>query len=133
MTTPPSPVPSQQEVYNPWLNPEDPDKCLFVSVHGYGKKERSYVEAPGGWFYPGSGETTDCPIPSAEANANATSGPAAASPAAAAGAGAMEEEGVGGERRPEGAEEGPGVTSAAEREVCVGEGGQRRRGGVLWR
>ncbi|CAN0465374.1 unnamed protein product, partial [Hapterophycus canaliculatus] len=46
--------------YNPWLNSEDPDKCLFVSVHGYGKKDREF---PGGWFYPGSGATTDCAIP----------------------------------------------------------------------
>lgn len=48
--------------YNPWLNAEDPEKCLFVSVHGYGKKERHFNGLAGGWFYPGSGETTDCPI-----------------------------------------------------------------------
>lgn len=50
--------------YKPWRNREDVEKVLFVSVHGYGKKERRYQNIPGGWFYPGSGETTDCPLPS---------------------------------------------------------------------
>lgn len=53
-----------QLTYSPWLNPEDPEKCLFVSVHGYGKKERGYSAT--GWFYPGSGETTCCSIPEPE-------------------------------------------------------------------
>ncbi|CAN0326897.1 unnamed protein product, partial [Discosporangium mesarthrocarpum] len=41
--------------YLPWLNEEDPSKVLFVSVHGYGKKDRELLDVPGGWFYPGSG------------------------------------------------------------------------------
>lgn len=65
------PLPSTQCIvtkvhYKPWLNGEDAEKCLFVSVHGYGKKERRYQNMQGGWFYPGSGETTDCPLPSEE-------------------------------------------------------------------
>ncbi|CAN0478895.1 unnamed protein product, partial [Ectocarpus sp. 12 AP-2014] len=70
----------QQVTYKPWLNAEDPDKCLFVSVHGYGLKER---EMPSGWFYPGSGKTTDCPIPDAKPGDSG------------AGAAAAEGEGVG--------------------------------------
>lgn len=44
--------------YKPWLNEDDADSVLFVSTHGYGKRDRAsrnVASAP--WFYPGSGET----------------------------------------------------------------------------
>ncbi|CAM9716570.1 unnamed protein product [Choristocarpus tenellus] len=47
----------QQVRYNPWLNEEDPSKCMFVSVHGYGKKDKEFLNLPGGWFYPGNGDS----------------------------------------------------------------------------
>jgi hypothetical protein len=51
--------------YSPWLNEHDAECALFVSVHGYGKKDHAYQHVPGGWFYPGSGRTTLPTIPGA--------------------------------------------------------------------
>jgi hypothetical protein len=51
--------------YSPWLNEHDAESALFVSVHGYGKKDHAYQHVPGGWFYPGSGRTTLPTIPGA--------------------------------------------------------------------
>ncbi|XRB04376.1 histone deacetylase [Pycnococcus provasolii] len=40
-------------VWKPWLNENDADNLFFASVHGYGQRGR------GGWYYPGSGHTSD--------------------------------------------------------------------------
>lgn len=50
--------------YKPWLSDEDAENVLFVSVHGYGPRERG-MEAymPQAAFYPGTGATH---IPSME-------------------------------------------------------------------
>ena len=44
--------------YKPWLNDEDTDNVLFVSVHGYGPREKGLEHLfPYAAFYPGSGKT----------------------------------------------------------------------------
>jgi acetoin utilization deacetylase AcuC-like enzyme len=44
--------------YAPWVGEDDPKNVLFVSVHGYGKKDPDYDHVPQApWFYPGSGKT----------------------------------------------------------------------------
>ena len=55
--------------YKPWFNEKDPDNVLFVSVHGYGPRERLQLSpeasayeqhiamANVGSFYPGTGKT----------------------------------------------------------------------------
>lgn len=79
----------------------------------------------GGWFYPGSGATTDCPIPSAAPHTHGgeahegVDGDAAAAAAVVAGAEGCKQ---GGLRNGEGDRERvspppPGVDSAADREV----------------
>lgn len=111
--------------YKPWLNSEDPDKCLFVSVHGYGLKER---EMPSGWFYPGSGETTDCPIPDAKPGDGGGGGGGAAA--------ATEREGGdadGGDKAATVGGGGPGVIQAADREVRWGAGGGYTLREIFWR
>uniref|UniRef100_A0A7S2DAK1 Histone deacetylase domain-containing protein n=1 Tax=Octactis speculum TaxID=3111310 RepID=A0A7S2DAK1_9STRA len=47
----------KREHYRPWLGQEDPDNVLFVSTHGYGKKQDII---PPAWFYPSSGCTMTC-------------------------------------------------------------------------
>lgn len=46
-------------VYRPWLDQEDGNDVLFVSSHGYGKRDpTAAADAPFvGWFYPGSGKS----------------------------------------------------------------------------
>ena len=44
--------------YKPWLNEEDADNVLFVSVHGYGPREKGLEHMfPFAAFYPGTGKT----------------------------------------------------------------------------
>ena len=44
--------------YKPWLNEEDADNVLFVSVHGYGPREKGLEHMfPLAAFYPGTGKT----------------------------------------------------------------------------
>jgi hypothetical protein len=44
--------------YKPWLGAEDPRNVLFVSVHGYGPREKGYERfMPAAAFYPGTGKT----------------------------------------------------------------------------
>ena len=44
--------------YKPWLNEQDPDNVLFVSVHGYGPREKGLEHLfPYAAFYPGTGRT----------------------------------------------------------------------------
>lgn len=44
--------------YKPWYSEEDADNVLFVSVHGFGARERGLEHMlPAGAFYPGSGAT----------------------------------------------------------------------------
>jgi len=42
--------------FKPWLDDKDRERVFFASVHGYGRRSR-YEE--GGWFYAGSGATSD--------------------------------------------------------------------------
>ncbi len=45
--------------YKPWFGEDDPGNVLFVSVHGYGPRERGLEHMlPMAAFYPGSGMTT---------------------------------------------------------------------------
>ena len=44
--------------YKPWLDGKDADNVLFVSVHGFGPRERGMEHLmPAAAFYPGSGRT----------------------------------------------------------------------------
>jgi acetoin utilization deacetylase AcuC-like enzyme/ankyrin repeat protein len=44
--------------YKPWFDSDDTDNVLFVSVHGYGPRERGLEHLmPQAAFYPGSGKT----------------------------------------------------------------------------
>jgi acetoin utilization deacetylase AcuC-like enzyme/ankyrin repeat protein len=44
--------------YKPWYGEEDADNVLFVSIHGFGPRERGLEHLlPAGAFYPGSGAT----------------------------------------------------------------------------
>ena len=44
--------------YKPWYGEEDANNVLFVSVHGFGPRERGLEHLlPAGAFYPGSGAT----------------------------------------------------------------------------
>ncbi|KAG5177795.1 hypothetical protein JKP88DRAFT_350538 [Tribonema minus] len=71
--------------FAPWLAEDDAAHCLFVSVHGYGKKEPMYERLQGGWFYPGSGPTARPEaIPEVPAAVPAAPSPVAAAAAAAA-------------------------------------------------
>jgi acetoin utilization deacetylase AcuC-like enzyme len=61
--------------YKPWLGTEDAQNVLFVSVHGYGPREKGYERfMPAAAFYPGTGKTcvpetvTPHPAPSASAS-----------------------------------------------------------------
>jgi acetoin utilization deacetylase AcuC-like enzyme/ankyrin repeat protein len=45
--------------YKPWFGEDDSSNVLFVSIHGYGPRERGLESMfPQGAFYPGSGRTT---------------------------------------------------------------------------
>lgn len=45
--------------YKPWFGEQDPGNVLFVSVHGYGPRERGLEHMlPMAAFYPGSGKTS---------------------------------------------------------------------------
>ena len=48
---------AKHDKYQPWLNDDDANHVLFVSTHGYGRKETD-VGKP--WFYPGTGITCGC-------------------------------------------------------------------------
>eukprot|EP00597_Dinobryon_sp_UTEXLB2267_P005378 CAMPEP_0170065406 /NCGR_PEP_ID=MMETSP0019_2-20121128/5506_1 /TAXON_ID=98059 /ORGANISM="Dinobryon sp., Strain UTEXLB2267" /LENGTH=560 /DNA_ID=CAMNT_0010272269 /DNA_START=242 /DNA_END=1921 /DNA_ORIENTATION=- len=49
--------------YKPWLGRDDPDNVMFVSVHGYGPRERGLEHLmPLAAFYPGTGKT-QLPVP----------------------------------------------------------------------
>lgn len=97
---------------------------------------------PGNWFYPGSGETTECPIPTAPGD-KASPYPATGANADAAGAAAAEEDGGGGGDDDGGdgkvaaagevlgkAEAGPSVNSAAGRDVSVASRREVSAGGA---
>lgn len=44
--------------YKPWFSEKDSDNVLFVSVHGYGPRQRGLESLfPAAAFYPGSGKT----------------------------------------------------------------------------
>lgn len=43
--------------YKPWLNESDSECVLFVSTHGYGRKETDKQQP---WFYPGTGANCGC-------------------------------------------------------------------------
>lgn len=44
--------------YKPWFDVDDAKNVLFVSVHGYGPRERGYERfMPAAAFYPGTGKT----------------------------------------------------------------------------
>lgn len=121
----------QQLTYNPWLNSEDPEKCLFVSVHGYGKKDKSYENVQGGWFYPGSGETTDVPMAAVDAMEQPSSEGAGGGTGARAGEGdkkvvAPEEGGAGGR---DGEVEGEREGSSASTVVNSGSSASGGSGG----
>jgi len=69
--------------YRPWLDADDADNVLFVSTHGYGRKDK---EAGKPWFYPGTGVTCGCVPPNM---ADGTADAAAAAAAAAGGGGSF--------------------------------------------
>jgi hypothetical protein len=43
--------------FKPWLDVDDANNVLFVSVHGYGPRAKNVPAISGYFFYPGSGET----------------------------------------------------------------------------
>lgn len=43
--------------YKPWFDSNDADNVLFVSVHGFGPRERGLEAYPQACFYPGTGRT----------------------------------------------------------------------------
>ena len=52
--------------YKPWHGADDPRNVLFVSVHGYGPRERGLEKyMPQAAFYPGTGKTVLPDIPGA--------------------------------------------------------------------
>jgi hypothetical protein len=51
---------AKHDKYQPWLSDDDVDHVLFVSTHGYGRKE---ADAGKPWFYPGTGATCGCVAP----------------------------------------------------------------------
>lgn len=62
--------------YKPWYSERDPSNVLFVSVHGYGPRERGLEHMlPMAAFYPGSGKTTlPTIVPTAASNGATTAG-----------------------------------------------------------
>lgn len=55
--------------YKPWFGEDDADNVLFVSVHGFGARERGLEHLlPAGAFYPGSGDTKYPPSLSGDPN-----------------------------------------------------------------
>jgi acetoin utilization deacetylase AcuC-like enzyme len=54
----------QQPRYKPWLDENDHNNVLFVSVHGYGPREKGLEEMmPQAAFYPGTGRTSLPKVP----------------------------------------------------------------------
>lgn len=54
----------QQPRYKPWLDENDPNNVLFVSVHGYGPREKGLEQMmPQAAFYPGTGRTSLPKVP----------------------------------------------------------------------
>lgn len=50
--------------YKPWYGEQDPSNVMFVSVHGYGPRERGLEHLlPRAAFYPGSGKTSLPSVP----------------------------------------------------------------------
>jgi hypothetical protein len=84
--------------YKPWHSERDPSNVMFVSVHGYGPRERGLEHMlPMAAFYPGSGKTVIPDVSLASSanppreDARSSAVPrktAAAAPSAASGAGA---------------------------------------------
>jgi len=69
--------------YRPWLDEGDGDDLLFVSSHGYGKRDPAQVgTAP--WFYPGSGAPAGWDAGLVDAFRGGAGGAAAAAAASAA-------------------------------------------------
>lgn len=63
--------------YKPWHGEADPQNVLFVSVHGYGPRERGLEHLmPQAAFYPGTGKTVLPDIPGAAVPAVPSSGSA---------------------------------------------------------
>jgi acetoin utilization deacetylase AcuC-like enzyme len=71
--------------FKPWFDQNDADNVLFVSVHGFGPRERGLEAYPQACFYPGTGRTL---VPDMEQMATgqgkAAAGAAAEPPSAAA-------------------------------------------------
>lgn len=52
-------------LHQPWFSERDAENVLFVSVHGYGPRERGLEDLmPHAAFYPGSGKTSIPRVPS---------------------------------------------------------------------
>lgn len=67
--------------YKPWYSEQDPSNVLFVSVHGYGPRERGLEHMlPMAAFYPGSGKTTLPTIVPAGAASNSAATGASGAP-----------------------------------------------------
>ncbi|KAJ1425159.1 hypothetical protein B484DRAFT_349729, partial [Ochromonadaceae sp. CCMP2298] len=82
-----------QPRYKPWHSEQDVQNVMFVSVHGYGPRERELEHLmPRSAFYPGSGKTSlpEVPVPSptpAPVSAPSSSSAVAKGASAAAGGG----------------------------------------------
>ena len=59
LTTPFSEHTMKTQRFNPFLGDEDTENVLFVSTHGFGKKDDGPKAQ---WFYPGSGCTALCQV-----------------------------------------------------------------------
>ncbi len=76
----------QRSNYKPWYSEQDASNVMFVSVHGYGPRERGLEHLfPRAAFYPGSGKTSlpvvPPPSPRTEATAMASAWSASSAPA----------------------------------------------------
>jgi len=75
--------------YKPWYGEQDPSNVMFVSVHGYGPRERGLEHLlPRAAFYPGSGKTSLPAVPPPSPRADTVDAGAWASSGTSSAAGA---------------------------------------------